>query len=58
MRNFMGVPHQPCIAFCIVRQGCVEYISPSQNTYRVEFTAKALKQLKKMDAFDAKILVT
>ncbi len=54
----MGVPHQPCIAFCIVRQGCVEYMTPSQNTYRVEFTAKALKQLKKMDAFDAKILVT
>ncbi|MGV0393700.1 type II toxin-antitoxin system RelE family toxin [Corynebacterium riegelii] len=31
---------------------------PQSSTYRVELTARARKQLKKMDRFDAKILAT
>ena len=31
---------------------------PQSSTYRVEVTARARKQLKKMDRFDAKILAT
>lgn len=30
----------------------------SPSAYRVELTSKALKQLKKMDRFDAKIIAT
>ena len=33
-------------------------MSPQSSTYRVELTARARKQLKKMDRFDAKILAT
>lgn len=33
-------------------------MSPRSSTYRVELTARARKQLKKMDRFDAKILAT
>ncbi|GAA0217375.1 type II toxin-antitoxin system RelE family toxin [Corynebacterium riegelii] len=33
-------------------------MSPQSSTYRVELTARAPKQLKKMDRFDAKILAT
>lgn len=31
---------------------------PQSSTYRVELSARARKQLKKMDRFDAKILAT
>ncbi|OFP28810.1 type II toxin-antitoxin system RelE/ParE family toxin [Corynebacterium sp. HMSC068G04] len=31
---------------------------PQSSTYRVELTARARKQLKKIDRFDAKILAT
>ena len=33
-------------------------MSPQSSTYRVELSARARKQLKKMDHFDAKILAT